>query len=173
MDKRKKTGKAQPLPLPPPPPPTTAAPPERRLASKLEDMYAKGQKRLPSPLSPGEQELLDGMPMGASAITQSREALLGPSAAAAAASSTSAGGGSVRLGGGPLGGARPKVRSTEWGTSRGGDDNAAKQSRKQLKSEINYSDYEVSVYDKEKGQQGQRVWKGAAKSKQLPRPRQH
>ena len=48
------------------------------------------------------------------------------------------------------------MRSAEWGASRGGDDNASKQSRKQLKSEINYSDYEVSVYDKEKGQQGQR-----------------
>ena len=145
---KKGAGKAQPLPLPPPPPTT-----ERRFASKLEDMYAKVQKRLPgSPLSPGEQELLDGMPMGASAITQSREALLlGPAASAAAASATSVGGGggSVRLGGG----ARPKVRSAEWGPSAAAADNASQQPRKQLKSEINYSDYEVSVYDKDKGQQ--------------------
>ena len=162
VDKSKKAGKAQPLPLPPPPLPHA----ERRIASKLEDMYAKVQKRLPSPLSPGEQELLDGMPMGASAITQSREALLGPSAAAAASSSTSVGGGSVRLGGGgvPLGGARPKVRSAEWGASpvaaaaaAAVDVAASQQSRKQLKSEINYSDYEVSVYDKEKGQQQRRL----------------
>ena len=145
VDKSKKAGKAEPLPLPPPPPKA----PERRLASKLEDMYAKVQKRLPSPLSPGEQELLDGMPMGASAITQSREALLGSGSAV----SPSVGGGSVRLT--PLGGARPKVRSAEWGPSPVVADNATQQQqpRKQLKSEINYSDYEVSVYDKDKGQQ--------------------
>ena len=134
VDKSKKSVKAQPLPPPPPPPPPPPTT-DRRLTSKLEDMYAKIQKRLPSPLSPGEQELLDGMPIGASAITQSREALQGPDPAPSGGGGDSA----RRLGAG----ARPKVRSAEWGPSAVASDNP----RRQLKSEINYSDYEVSLYD--------------------------
>jgi hypothetical protein len=148
VDKSKKS-KAQALPLPPPP--------ERRHSSRLEDMYAKVQKRLPSPMSPGEQELHDGMPMGASAITQSHEALLHAAGGGGGAGAASAHSGS-RLGGGGGGGARPKVRSAEWGSAAAvsiGDSSSSsnplkEQQRKQPKSEINYSDYEVSLYDKEK-----------------------
>ena len=71
-------------------------------SSKVEEMYAKVQKRT---VATGDS--VDTMPMGASAITQA--------------------------------GARPKIR--DWD----------RMSKPPTKSEINYSDYEVSVYDKDKG----------------------